>query len=282
MSRSQPDESDARIPPEIAAEIQSRINEIERVEDVRIVLAVESGSRAWGFASLNSDYDVRFIYVRRTERYLAVSACRERDVIERPIVDEIDLNGWDLRKAIGLLRVSNPPLLEWLGSGIVYRECTQVPARLRALVPHYYSPHASFHHYLQMAKRTVHGYLRVDPVDRKKYFYALRPLLALRWIDRGLGAVPMEFQRLVEAVLQEPEVRAAVEDLLDEKRAGLEKDKAPRIRVIDDLIADELARLEAIADGVPRPVIDPRWGDDAFRQSLAELWGPSLLTSERE
>lgn len=268
------------IAPEIAAEIGARLDEIERVEDVRIVLAVESGSRAWGFASSNSDYDVRFIYARRTERYLAVNTCRERDVIERPIVDDIDLNGWDLRKAIGLLKASNPPLLEWLACSIVYHECTQVPARLRALVPRYHSRHSSFHHYLHMAKRAVRENLSADCVRQKKYFYALRPLLALRWLDNGLGPVPMEFERLVEATLHEPEVRAAVAALLIEKRAGQEKDCAPRIRAIDDLIASELPRLEAMAEGMPRVAGDSEWADEAFRQSLVELWGPSLSTSE--
>jgi predicted nucleotidyltransferase len=88
------------------------------VEDVVVLLAVESGSRAWGFSSKDSDYDARFIYLRRPEAYLSIRA--PRDVIERRIVDEVDVNGWDLRKALGLLMKSNPPLLEWLQCPIIY------------------------------------------------------------------------------------------------------------------------------------------------------------------
>lgn len=90
--------------------IVDKLHEIEAEEGVRILLAVESGSRAWGFASPDSDYDVRFLYVRRAEDYLRLDAVR--DVIERPIDDELDINGWDLQKALRLLYKSNPTLFE--------------------------------------------------------------------------------------------------------------------------------------------------------------------------
>lgn len=74
--------------------ILSKLDEIENRENVRILLAVESGSRAWGFASRDSDYDVRFIYVRPKEDYLRLE--KTKDVIELPIEGELDINGWDL------------------------------------------------------------------------------------------------------------------------------------------------------------------------------------------
>src|ERR687898_2728887 len=101
---------------QVVEEINRLLAELEKAEGMVILLAVESGSRAWGFESADSDYDVRFIYVRRPEDYLSIDLESQRDVIERPIVDDIDLNGWDIRKALQLFQKSNPPLLEWLQS----------------------------------------------------------------------------------------------------------------------------------------------------------------------
>ena len=119
------------IAPRILQEILVRLNAVEKDEGVKILYACESGSRAWGFPSRDSDYDVRFVYVHPAEWYLSIDLEKKRDVIERPITDQIDLNGWDLRKALGLYRKSNPPLLEWLNSPIVYWETYGVAAKLR-------------------------------------------------------------------------------------------------------------------------------------------------------
>ena len=121
------------IPPSVGTEIEQRLRNIEREENVCIFYACESGSRAWGFASENSDYDVRFLYIHPTDWYLSIE--ERRDVIERPIVDDIDLNGWDIRKALALLRRSNPPLLEWLQSPIIYHQKLTVVEKIRSLMP---------------------------------------------------------------------------------------------------------------------------------------------------
>jgi len=128
---------------------------IAETHDVRILYACESGSRAWGFASQDSDYDVRFIYVRKPEWYLSIDLEHKPDVIELPIVDELDVNGWDLRKALQLFRKSTPPLLEWLDSPIVYLENDSAAARLRPLAPTSYSPMACMYHYFKMAKGNI-------------------------------------------------------------------------------------------------------------------------------
>ncbi|MBS4161445.1 nucleotidyltransferase domain-containing protein, partial [Klebsiella pneumoniae] len=102
--------------------MNQRINEelanIENMNHVKILFAVESGSRAWGFPSQDSDYDVRFIYVHQKDWYLSID--EKRDVIERPIHESLDISGWELTKALRLFRKSNPPLLEWLSSEMVY------------------------------------------------------------------------------------------------------------------------------------------------------------------
>lgn len=117
--------------------ICKKLQEIEKKENVKILLAVESGSRAWGFESPDSDYDVRFIYVRQKEDYLRLD--KIRDVIELPLNDVLDMNGWDLQKALRLLHKSNPTLFEWLASPIVYLE-TPFAEELRAIMPKYFFP----------------------------------------------------------------------------------------------------------------------------------------------
>ena len=117
----------------VRARIGAELEDIEQREGVRIFYACESGSRAWGFPSTDSDYDVRFLYARPSDWYLSINVETKRDVIERPIVDVWDVNGWDIRKALQLLKKSNPPLLEWLHSPVVYRETGDFAARLRTL-----------------------------------------------------------------------------------------------------------------------------------------------------
>lgn len=148
----------------ITEEIRQRLRNLAVQEDVVILLAVESGSRAWGFESTDSDYDVRFIYIRRPETYLSIDLEAQRDVIERPIVDEIDLSGWDIRKALKLFHKSNPPLLEWLQSPLIYSEQFSFAAKLRGLRPSFYSPRNCFHHYFHMARGNVREYLKGEVV----------------------------------------------------------------------------------------------------------------------
>jgi predicted nucleotidyltransferase len=182
---------------------QEKLAHTERTHGVRIVYACESGSRAWGFASQNSDFDIRFLYLAPPEWYLTTNVEHKRDVIALPIEGNLDIDGWDLRKALHLLRKSNPPLLEWLGSPIIYREHYSVARRMRAMLPLCYSPRAAMYHYMHMARNNVREYLKGERVWTKKYFYVLRPLLAVQWIERGLGVVPTEFQRLVDELMGE-------------------------------------------------------------------------------
>ena len=228
-------------------EILRRLERIESEEDVQVFYACESGSRAWGFESTDSDWDVRFLYVHPRDWYLSIDVENKRDVIERPINDELDVSGWDLRKALKLLRKSNPPLLEWLSSPIVYKETGDTAERLRQAVAEFYSPISAFHHYLHMAKGNHREFLKGDLVRLKKYFYVLRPLLAIRWIEIDqTRPVPMEFQKLVDACVDSDEVRGEINDLLVRKRSGQELDQQPKIPVLTNFIEAELARLEKI------------------------------------
>ncbi len=226
-------------------EILKRLAQVEQEEQVRIFYACESGSRAWGFPSADSDYDVRFLYLRSKDWYLSLDVEEKRDVIERPITDDLDLSGWDLRKALKLLRKSNPPLLEWLSSPIIYQENPIITEKLRALVPEFYSPIACAKHYLHMAQGNYREYLRGEEIRIKKYFYVLRPLLAIKWIEQESDVMPMEFGALVERSVDSKELKLEIEGLLERKKAGQELDSGPRIKVISEYIERELGRLEA-------------------------------------
>jgi uncharacterized protein len=231
---------------EIEQRVNVALNQVETEHGVRVLYACESGSRAWGFASIDSDYDVRFLYIHRHEHYLAVDA--KRDVIEVPIAQDLDVSGWDLRKALGLLRKSNPPLLEWLKSPIVYREDPKFVAEFRVLANQFYSPRRCFAHYLHMAEGNWSKYVRGwDEVALKKYLYVFRPLLACRWIERGCGQVPMLFQQLVEGVLEEQSVRRALTELVERKRLGVELSVSPTVDLLSQFIEPELSRLHALA-----------------------------------
>ena len=160
--------------------IDRELDRIEREEGVRVLYAAESGSRAWGFASRDSD--VRFVYIRPEDWYLTLQP--GRDFIELPIEEELDINGWDVKKALVLFRKGNPVLLEWLHSPVPYREATSFAERLRAEGRRCFQPKASLFHYLHMARGNYREFLRRDRVRLKKYLYVLRPLLAWLWIRR--------------------------------------------------------------------------------------------------
>ena len=250
--------------------IQSKLEEIEIREGVRIVYACESGSRAWGFASSDSDWDVRFIYVRPTAWYLAVDLEQKRDVIELPLEGLLDINGWDLRKALGLLRKSNPPLMEWLNSPLIYREQGLVPGGLRDIQKRYFSARSSWHHYLHMAKGNFREFLQGDEVWLKKYFYVLRPLLAIRWLELEKTPVPTAFDTLRKRVLAPGALLTAIDQLLAAKMAGDELARGPNIPVLSDFIKEEFNRHQSNPTAMPgeKPPVEPF--NTLFRAALKE------------
>lgn len=211
-----------------------------------MLLAVESGSRAWGFESPNSDFDARFIYVHPRDWYLSVGLEEQRDVIEYPIADDIDLNGWDLRKALRLFRNSNPAFVEWIQSPIVYLEHGQFASAARQLLPDIYSCTSGVHHYRNMAKNNFRGYLKADLVPLKKYFYVLRPLLSVRWLEKHRTPAPIEFRKLLPLIQEERALVADINALLEKKRSAPEMGMAPPVASIDAFIERELDRLEGV------------------------------------
>jgi predicted nucleotidyltransferase len=253
--------------------IKSALGKIENDQGVTILYACESGSRAWGFESEDSDYDVRFFYLRPTAWYLSIQ--KKSDVIEIPPSGDLDISGWDVPKALELLRKSNPPLLEWLQSPVVYCQKSSFVERLRGLMADYYSPVACMYHYLSMAQNNFRKYLKEEQVLVKKYFYVLRPVLACLWIERGLGVVPMEFSRLVDRVVEDGPLKDEIGLLLKAKIGGAELDRGPRNQVISDFLEQELQRLEARTQ-LPPKTQDPARLDRLFVQILREVNGGGL------
>ncbi|NGZ75169.1 nucleotidyltransferase domain-containing protein [Saccharibacillus alkalitolerans] len=250
--------------------IRQELARIEHEENVRILYACESGSRAWGFPSRDSDYDVRFLYVHEPDWYLSVFD--RRDVIERPIDDLLDVSGWDLRKALRLFRKSNPPLLEWMQSPIVYVERTEAADEIRSLGGPAFSPKACTFHYLHMARGNYRDYLQGEYVKSKKYFYVLRPLLACAWIERFGEMPPMAFDTLKE-LLPPGELRTAVDRLLERKKSGIELKEEPRIEVVNQYLENQISYFEHAAaqmasSGEP---VDDRL-DPLFRSVLRSAW----------
>lgn len=222
--------------------IKEKLLEIEKQENVRILLAVESGSRAWGFASPDSDYDVRFIYVRKKEDYLKLETVR--DVIELPIDEVLDINGWDLQKTLRLLYKSNPTLFEWFSSPIIYME-TEFADKFRSIMTEYFSSKRSLYHYISMAEGNYREYLKRDMVRAKKYFYVLRPILACRWILEKGTPPPMLFSELMEAQLPK-ELCDDVNRLLELKMNSPEIKEIPRIDKINDYLNTSIEEIKNI------------------------------------
>ena len=227
----------------IERRVQVELNRIETEESVKIIFAVESGSRAWGFPSKDSDYDVRFVYAR--EPWWYISVYRGRDVIERPITDDLDISGWDLQKAFGLLRKSNPALMEWLNSPILYRELSPHADSFRQLSKQTFLPLASCHHYLSMARKHKSRSDRKKQVRLKHYLYTIRPCLAARWVIEYGTQPPMQFAKLVNTFLPKGDIRNIVDSLIKIKSSATEIDVVDRIPPLDQFIAQELDTLIA-------------------------------------
>lgn len=260
------------IEPTIRAEIMRRLRAAEAEHAVKILYACESGSRAWGFASPDSDYDVRFIYVHDREWYLGFDVERRRDVIEYPIVDELDCNGWDLRKAAYLFTRTNGALFEWLHSPIRYIEEGPMAEDLRRLAPMAFHDVALCYHYAAMARNNAREYLEQVEVRLKKYFYVLRPLLAIRWIQNGRGIPPVEFERLLDVECS-PDLRGEIDELLKLKRETPELGKGPRRPAINAFIEAEFDRHGDRFSGQGRPDIHD---SQATRDALNRIFRRAL------
>lgn len=234
------------IPPAMRRTVIAQLRALERKHDIRILYACESGSRGWGFASRDSDYDVRFVYVHRLSWYLQVrrEAASREDVIIQPVSGELDINGWELNKALSLFKRGNSTYVEWLDSPVNYRKDPAFTPRMRKLIRQLHQPRHAFYHYLRMAEKNFKVFAESSRPTAKQFLYALRPVLSVRWVELGLGPVPMRFEVICEKIVQSRTMLSAVERLLEAKRQADEKDPGTPAPMLVTYVRDELARLK--------------------------------------
>jgi predicted nucleotidyltransferase len=231
--------------------IVSELTRIERERDVHILLAVESGSRAWGFASPDSDYDVRFVYAHRRDWYLSVQ--EPRDVIEEMLPGDLDVSGWELRKTLRLFAKCNLALNEWLGSPITYVAVGEFRAELASLVGRYFNPIAGTHHYRKMAERALEDNYRDGHIGIKKIFYVLRPLLACRWIANSGTQPPTEFSALCAASWVSDDEREWFAELLRQKAVAIEAQAIELKSSRAESLRAEIVRFAVDVDALQAP-----------------------------
>ena len=185
-----------------------------------ILLAFESGSRAWGFHSNDSDWDVRMIYVHKPEWYFRVK--EQRDVIEYMYDDDVDLSGWELRKALGLLSKGNTTIFEWLHSPKIYYMDKEFASRISNIEADYFHPVKSMYHYNRIYNKHNERYLQQENFNVKRFLYYLRGVLACRWIEKNKSLPPVCFQELVDAMVPEKAIKDKIEEIIEMKKEGLE------------------------------------------------------------
>lgn len=247
---------------DICETVRRKLREIEEQEHVKILYAVESGSRAWGVASPDSDYDVRFVYVRRLEDYLSVR--EQRDVIEWQLDEVLDMNGWDLKKALAQFHRGNATLFEWANSPIVYlttQEWQTVDSGCRK----FFSEKVALCHYYGTANGTFRQYLQGEQVRYKKYIYALRPLLACKFITEHHTIPPVLFDDLLRQELS-GELRTEIAQMLLVKTQARECALHPKLPLIQQFIEESIIQYGQLSKLLP----DDRNSDWAVLDELFE------------
>ena len=246
-------------------EIKEKLKEIETTHKVKILYACESGSRAWGFASPDSDYDVRFIYAHKKDWYMSIDD--KMDVIELPVNKLLDIGGWEIRKALRLFRKSNAPLYEWLQSPIHYFVNVDFYDKLWNLAPYYFSFRAGMHHYINMTKNCLENELQGDEVKLKKYFYALRPILAAKWIADNRQIPPMEFSKL-QTLITNNKVNIEIENLLEKKKVSDEKEIIKKVETLNTFISNTLIECQEVSDHIEKTSVTAEQLDQLFRNTI--------------
>lgn len=254
--------------------IGEKLKEIEKQHDVRVLLAVESGSRAWGFASASSDYDVRFIYIHRPEWYLSIDSQgtgSKRDVIEYPINKKVDINGWELTKALRLFRKSNPTVLEWLRSEFIYFHREAFVERLHVLETEVFNLIPSVHHYFNLAKGNYKKYFQGEEIKIKICLYVVKSLLACIWIKKNKSFPPVRIQDLFG--MADEILKLEMEQLVSLKLLGEDTVSISEYHTTREFIETNLKSIQQIlaTQKVEQHNVTAQL-DQLFRDVLANVW----------
>jgi predicted nucleotidyltransferase len=253
------------IPPDIERAIQAELDSVKREHAVRILWACESGSRAWGFPSPDSDFDVRFIYVHERDWYLSIEP--GRDVIERPVDEVFDVSGWDLRKALRLLRGGNATPAEWVDSPIVYRETPEFRDDFVALIERAHRPDRSYWHYRSVSERHQALATARDQVKVKKFLYALRTCLAAEWAATRDEKPPMRLEALVAGIGLDVATVARIDELVAMKAGLSERSDAAVDRDLVVWLSERVAALSGL-DVAPVAPAPAEWFDECLLRWL--------------
>ncbi len=257
------------IPVDIQVYIEECLKKMEKEKNIKILYACEGGSRAWGFGSPDSDYDVRFLFVHQKEKYLSINS--PLDSIDKFFDKEVDLSAWDIKKALALLVKSNATPFEWLQSPILYRkneESEKFRKQLFKLAKHYFSPKTLIFHYLGIAKGML-SKIENNQISIKKYFYILRPVLAAYYIKTRNEVAPTEFKFLVNNLdNSHKEIKHAIENLWQQKLIANEGDRIQIPAFIHPFIETQISECGIYASNLKRENKDIEPLNDFFRSLI--------------
>ncbi|MDR1537904.1 MAG: nucleotidyltransferase domain-containing protein [Clostridiales bacterium] len=256
---------------DIKDQITEKLMETEKKYGVKIIYAAESGSRSWGFASPDSDYDCRFIYVSRLESYLSLE--ERKDTIECELNPVFDISGWDLKKALKLLKRSNAAICEWLLSPIKYKEEQSLIEPIRGLIPYCFDEARTLRHYMGVASGKLSAIREKETERLKTYFYCLRPLACCQHILEFSSFPPVEYASVIGSISIEPRILDEINKLLLLKASMKEGERIPKnaslLEYMDKAalsIEEELSRMHGnptqqngLLDGIFRKTIEDAW-----------------------
>lgn len=243
--------------------IQDKLKEIEKDKGIKILYACESGSRAWGFPSPDSDYDIRFIYQKDLASYLFVNEKEKQ--ISLPIVGDLDIYGWDLKKVLQLIGKSNTTPFEWLQSPIIYVENSFFKDSLWKLCPSYFDPKSNIYHYLGMARGAMET-IKEDEIKIKKLFYVLRPLLAALWCVERKTIAPMAILPLMD--LLSDKLQKKIIHLIELKSTVNENYVVKLDSLLQDWIRETFDRCMIEAQIMKKQYLDEKQLDTFFQKTV--------------
>ncbi|MBI5857872.1 MAG: nucleotidyltransferase domain-containing protein [Sphingobacteriales bacterium] len=221
-------------------EIETILNNISQQENIKILYACETGSRAWGFPSPDSDYDVRFIYMHEKDWYLSLS--QRKDTIEY-MEGELDITGWNLKKCLTLLKKSNAPLIERFQSPVEYFGDVGFKENFTKLIKNYYSPTAVFFHHYSLANKFWDELKGKDEIKLKNLFYLVRSLLSCNWIIKDKSVLPMSIDGLMNYIADDK--KAKLKSLIKLKATVGEKYLHPKEEEVFDWIKELFSYIES-------------------------------------
>ena len=213
--------------------IMTLLHDLERQHNIRILMAVNYGSRCFGYSSSESDWDVRFIYVHQPEWYFSIA--KTEDVIEMMIAeDHLDIEGYDLKKALNLLARTNPIESDWLHANDYYILDKDFLHNMLAFESQCYNRHHAMYHFYSISVKHNQRYLDKE-VTLKRFIYYMRGLLSCRWVEQNGSHPPVNVDELIDATITDNEsVKAKAHRMLELKRTGKSHDMA----IVDDELAN--------------------------------------------